>query len=53
LREHHYKEDRPLLACMPRDILGQVRDVARYEGMQPELSEELLDWAWNNYFTND
>lgn len=53
LREHHYKEDRPLLACMPRDILGQVRDVARYEGVQPELSEELLDWAWNNYFTND
>ncbi len=53
LHEHHYKEGKPLLACIPRDILGQVRDVARYENVQPELSEELLDWAWNNYFTHD
>lgn len=53
LHEHHYKEGKPLLACIPRDILGQVRDIARYEGVQPELSEELLDWAWKNYFTND
>lgn len=53
LHEHHYKDDKPLLACIPRDILGQVRDIARYEGVQPELSEELLDWAWNNYFTHD
>jgi len=53
LHEHHYKEDKPLLACIPMDILRQVRDIARYEGVQPELSEELLDWAWNNYFTHD
>lgn len=53
LREHHYKEGKPLLACIPRDILGQVRDIARYEGVRPELNEELLDWAWNNYFTHD
>lgn len=53
LHEHHYKEDKPLLACIPRDILGQVRDAARYEGVQPELTEELLDWAWSNYFTHD
>lgn len=53
LHQHHYKENKPLLACIPRDILGQVRDIARYEGVQPELSEELLDWAWNNYFTRD
>lgn len=53
LREHHYKEGKPLLACIPRDILGQVRDIARYEGVQPELSEELLDWAWNNYFSSE
>ena len=53
LHEHHYKENKPLVACIPRDILGQVRDIARYEGVQPELTEELLDWAWNNYFTRD
>lgn len=53
LHQHHYKENMPLLACYPRDILGQVRDVARYEGRQQELTKELLDWAWNNYFARD
>jgi len=46
-------EGRPLLACTPRDLLGQVRDRARYQGVPPELSRELLDWAWNNYFASE
>ena len=46
------REGRPLLACTPRDILGQVRDQARYRGVPPELSRDLLDWAWNNYFAS-
>jgi DNA-binding PadR family transcriptional regulator len=53
LREHHYKEGRPLFACIPRDIFGQVRDLARYEGVAPELTPELLDWAWGNYYARD
>jgi energy-coupling factor transporter ATP-binding protein EcfA2 len=53
LEEHHYKENRPLYACVPRDILGQLRDIARYEGVAPELTPELLDWAWGNYFARD
>ena len=53
LNEHHYKEKRPLMACIPREILGQARDVARYEGVPPELSEVFLDWAWNNHFVHD
>ena len=50
LREHHYKESRPLLACYPRDILVQLRDLALYENRAPVLDEKVLDWAWNNYF---
>jgi predicted ATPase with chaperone activity len=50
LREHHYKESRPLLACYPRDILVQLRDLALYENSAPVLNEKVLDWAWNNYF---
>jgi predicted ATPase with chaperone activity len=50
LREHHYKESRPLLACYPRDILVQLRDLALYENTVPMLNEKVLDWAWNNYF---
>ncbi len=44
------EERRPLLACTPRDLLGQVRDQARYRGAAPALTRELLDWAWDNYF---
>lgn len=51
LNEYHYKEGRPLLACYPRDLLGQVRDLALYESKLPDLTAEALDWAWNNYFT--
>lgn len=53
LREHHEKEGKPLLACLPRDILGQVRDRGAYGGMRPVLSEALLDWAWDNYFAHE
>jgi len=49
----HQRDDRPLLACNPRDILGQVRDRAIYEGHTPEMSETLLGWAWQNYFAID
>ena len=50
LNELHYKEMRPLLACYPRDILGQVRDLAKYQEKAPHLDARVLDWAWNNYF---
>lgn len=53
LHEHHYKEQRPLMACIPREILSQARDIARYEGAPPELSEVFLDWAWSNHFAQD
>ncbi|MGM8062041.1 ATP-binding protein [Vogesella indigofera] len=49
--ELHGKHDKPLLACIPRDLLEQIRDFTFYQGIQPELSEELLSWAWENYYT--
>lgn len=53
LHEHHYKSGKPLSACIPRDILEQLRDIAVYESKPAVMSKELLDWAWNNYFTHD
>lgn len=47
----HAKHDKPLLACIPRDLLEQVRDFAFYQGVEPELSEKMLSWAWENYYT--
>lgn len=51
VREHHVREDRPLLACYPRDLLSQVRDKGAYEGEVPLLTPASIRWAWNNYFT--
>jgi RecA/RadA recombinase len=47
----HAQTQQPLMACYPRDLLGQVRDLARYEGRAPQLDRTVLAWAWNNYFT--
>jgi hypothetical protein len=52
LKELHSRNDKPLLACLPRDILGQLRDFARFNGLEPKLSEDLLEWAWHNYFAS-
>lgn len=53
LLQKHRSDNRPLLACYPRDILHQVRDLAVYEERPLELTHELLDWAWGNYFAHD
>jgi len=53
LRHHHDREDKPRLACYPRDILSQLRDFAVYEGGAPALTADNLDRAWHNYFISE
>lgn len=53
LEQHHARSNTPLLACLPRDILTQLRDFAQFNHVPPQLSSELLDWAWHNYFARD
>lgn len=53
VREHHMAKGRAFLACIPRDLIGQLVDRSRYLGTSPELSPELLDWAWHNYFVTE
>lgn len=38
--------------CHPRDLLNQVRDLSRYQGRTPDLSEDMLDRACRTYFMN-
>ena len=47
---HYTPVHRPFAACQPRDLLGQVVDVAHYRGIQPRLTQDLLDAAARNYF---
>jgi len=50
LMQRHTQQERPLMACYPRDLISQLRDLAAYEGRLPTLDVASLDWAWNNYF---
>jgi predicted ATPase with chaperone activity len=50
LRKLHARDERPLMACYPNDLLGQLCDLARYEGHEAHLDQAALDWAWQNYF---
>lgn len=51
LVDTHYRPlKRPFAACQPRDLLGQVIDIAHYRGESPALTPELLDAAAKNYF---
>jgi hypothetical protein len=52
IHDLHQREQRPLLACNPRDIVCQVKDFATYRGVQPEMNRTELDWAWRNYFAS-
>jgi SpoVK/Ycf46/Vps4 family AAA+-type ATPase len=47
----HFTPTRKMFAaCQPRDLLGQVIDIAHYRGETPRLTGELLDAAAHNYF---
>jgi len=52
-RRHYAPVGRPLRACHPRDLLDQVTALCRYRGLEPTLSQEMLDAACDAYFLND
>lgn len=51
LMRHHQLHEKPFMACYPRDLVSQLRDLAAYEGRLPTLDIASLEWAWNNYFS--
>lgn len=53
VKEMHARAGRPLLACYPRDLIGQIKDFAIYEGSERAMSEATLKRAWASYFVSD
>lgn len=43
-------EKRVMKACEPRDLINRFLDICHYRNLQPVLTDELIDLAWNNYF---
>lgn len=50
LQEHYMKVGRDLRACHPRDLCDQILDEAKYRGISPAMSKELIDRACEAYF---
>ncbi len=51
LIETHYRQaNRPFRCCHPRDLLLQIRNFCLYQKQPPRMSEELCDFAVENYF---
>jgi len=51
LLERHYREPkREMRAVHPRDLLGLIQDMSRFEGTEPRLTPEALDEAAAAYF---
>ncbi|HSK64116.1 MAG TPA: hypothetical protein VK893_09750 [Pyrinomonadaceae bacterium] len=43
-------EKRIMKGCEPRDLLNKVRDLCLFEGRPQQLTTDLIDAAWGNYF---
>jgi len=50
LQEWYIKRNRKLRASHPRDLCDQIIDIARYRGLEPAMTRELLDMAAQSYF---
>jgi predicted ATPase with chaperone activity len=52
MQKHYIDEGRTMRCCHPRDIIDQIKDIASFLGVQPDLSEELIDAACEGYFAD-
>ena len=43
-------ERRQMKGCEPRDLLDRATDICLFEAQQLELTPEVIDVAWRNYF---
>ncbi|HJT66558.1 MAG TPA: hypothetical protein VJ749_08895 [Pyrinomonadaceae bacterium] len=48
--QKYFAEQRVMKGCEPRDLLNKVNDICLFEGRPAQLTTELLDLAWGNYF---
>jgi len=52
LQEWYVKRNRPMRATHPRDLCNHIVDIARYRGVEPAMTPELLEAAARVYFVD-
>lgn len=50
IQEHYVKAERDMKSVHPRDLIDQLIDSAKYQGIRPAMTKELLDEACQSYF---
>ncbi|MDZ4717724.1 MAG: AAA family ATPase [Roseiflexaceae bacterium] len=50
IQEHYLKVRRDLRACHPRDLCDQILDEAKYRGIAPTMTKDLIERACEAYF---
>jgi hypothetical protein len=50
MKRYYKKLGVPFNACHPRDIIDHAIDDSRYYNHPPQLTREVIDTAWENYF---
>jgi len=53
LFELHQKNSVGLYPCLPKDIAGIGRDIVVFEELEPVITPEIMERAWDLYFTAD
>ncbi len=51
--EYYIKPKRKPRAVHPRDLMEELVDIARFRGVKPEMSKELIDASCRAYFLKD
>lgn len=50
LLNRYEKEERVMKACEPRDLVERCLDICKYENLPREITSNILNRAWDNYF---
>lgn len=50
LLNRYEKEGRQMKSCEPRDLIERCLDICKYENLPKEITPDILNRAWDNYF---
>jgi hypothetical protein len=53
IERHYWRTGRPFRRCHPRDVISHAIDMIQFEGLSYELTDELLDRAFESCFVSD
>lgn len=52
LSDFYLERDIPLLPCHPRDLLGLITDICRFQNVPVQVNRDTWNFAIENYFVN-